>query len=149
MNAIAGLYGKLGKFEEEIAWAKKAIATDETFYLAYINYGNAQTYLQRVQEAREAFEKARRLAPRDPLPVYRLGVLAEDQHKLSEATSFYEESVALDPKFENGYFNLAAMYANAKRFDEAVAALRKVLELNPQSTDAKAMLRQIEKERKR
>ena len=37
------------------------------------------------------------------------------------------------------------MYANFKRFDEAVAALKKLLQLNPNAEDAKAMLRDIEK----
>ena len=40
------------------------------------------------------------------------------------------------------------MHANLKQFDEAIAALKKLIELNPKSEDAKAMLRQIEKERK-
>src|SRR4051812_11609233 len=37
MNTIAGLYGKLGDFEEEIGWAKKAIAENPQFQFAYIN----------------------------------------------------------------------------------------------------------------
>jgi len=41
------------------------------------------------------------------------------------------------------------MRANLKQFDEAIAVLKKSLELNPQIEDAKAMLRQIEKDRKR
>jgi tetratricopeptide (TPR) repeat protein len=41
------------------------------------------------------------------------------------------------------------MYANFKRFDEAVAALKKLLELNPNAEDAKAMLQNIEKAKKR
>ncbi len=57
------------------------------------------------------------------------------------------KSVELDPRFENGYFNLAALYANLKKYDEAVAALHKVLEINPGADDAKAMLADIEKRR--
>lgn len=53
------------------------------------------------------------------------------------------------PKFEDVYFNLAAMYANLKQFYEGIAALKKLIELNPQAEDAKAMLQQVEKERKR
>jgi len=149
LNTIAGLYGKLGKFGEEIVWAKKAISANPQFALAYINYGNALGSLGRVNEAKEAFEKAVQLEPEEPLGVYSLGVLAEQQDKFQEALGFYQNSIQIDPKFESGYFNLAARYANFKRFDEAVAALKKLLELNPNAEDAKAMLRDIEKAKRR
>ena len=149
MNTIAGLYGKLGDFEEEMVWAKKAIAENPQFHLAYINYGNALGSLGRVDEARAAFEKAVQLDPKEPLAVYSLGVLAEQQEDYKTALELYKKSTELDPKFENGYFNLAATYANLKRFDEAIAALKKLLELNPRAEDAKAMLADIEKEKRK
>lgn len=147
MNSIAGLYGTLGEFEEELLWARKALEIDPRFELAYINYGNGLAALGRFQEAQNAYEKAIELAPKNPLPLYSLGVLAENQGKIEEALSFYRRSVTLDGSFEDGYFNMAAILANLKRFDEAVAALKKLLELNPEAPDAKQMLQQIEAER--
>lgn len=44
-----------------------------------------------------------------------------------------------------GGHHLAAAYANLRRFDEAIAALKKLLELNPDAADAKAMLQDIER----
>lgn len=41
------------------------------------------------------------------------------------------------------------MYANAKRFDEAIVALEKVLELDPGAESARVMIQRIEKERGR
>jgi len=147
MTAIAGLFGKLGEFEQEMAWAQKAIAIDPQFELAYINSGNALAGLKKFNEAAEAFKKAIRINPQNPLGVYSLGVLVEDQGNFKKALECYWQSIQIDPRFENGYFNLAAMRANLKQFDEAIAALKKLIELNPQAEDAKAMLRQIEKER--
>lgn len=148
MNVIAGLYGKLGNFDQEIIWARKAIAINKKLHLAYVNYGNAQSYLGHVIEAQAAFETASKIAPLDPLPVYSLGVLSENKKNLSEAITYYEKSVALDSKFESGLFSLAAMYANAKRYIDAVAMLNKLLVLNPNADDAKAMLQQIQEESK-
>lgn len=147
MNTLAGLYGTLGEFEEEVIWARKALDIDPRFELAYTNYGNGLAALGRFQEAQAAFERANELVPMDPLPLYSLGVLAESQGKIEQALSFYERSVVLDGRFENGYFNMAAMLANLKRFDEAIAALKKLLELNPETPNAKQMLQQIEEER--
>jgi tetratricopeptide (TPR) repeat protein len=80
---------------------------------------------------------------------YSLGGIEEDQGNFKKALEFYRQSIQIDPRFENGYFNLAVMHANLKQFDEAIAVLKKLIELNPQAEDAKAMLQQIEKERKR
>ena len=144
INTIAGLHGNLGEFQEEIDWARKALDIDPQYGHAHINYGNGLAALGRSQEAQAAFEKAAELAPKDPLPVYSLGVLAESQGKYEQALGFYQRSVALDDRFENGYFNMAAMLANLKRFDEAAAALKKLLQLKPDAQGAREMLKQIE-----
>ncbi len=144
MTAAAGLYGKLGEFEQEVIWAKKAVEANPKFINAYINLGNGYALQGKLKEAAESYNKAAAIEPNNPLPIYSLGVLAEQQDKFQEALSLYQRSVRLDPKFEDGYFNLAAMYANLKRFDEAKAALKKLLEINPAAEDAKAMLRRIE-----
>ena len=147
LNTIAGLYGVMGEFEQEIVWAKRAIEVNTKFAKAYINLGNGQGSLGNLREAEAAFNKAREFEPKNPLPLYSLGVLSEQQHKFQEAVDFYQKSIEIDPKFEDGYFNLAAMYANLKRFTEAKATLKKLLELNPNVQDAKEMLRQIEREK--
>jgi len=144
LNVIAGLYGKLGRYEDEVIWAKKAISIDKNFYLAHNNLGNALFYLGKLDDARNSFETARTLSPRDPLPVYSLGTLAEERHDLSMAIAYFERSIELDPKFEPGMFSLAAMYANAKKYDAAIATLDKLLLLNPRAQDAIEMRNQIE-----
>jgi tetratricopeptide (TPR) repeat protein len=56
--------------------------------------------------------------------------------------------VALNDKFETGYFGMAAMLGNLKRFDEAIATLKKLLEINPEYQEAQRMLQQITAERR-
>lgn len=147
LNTIAGLYGVMSEFEQEVIYAKRAIEANPKFAKAYINLGNAQASQGNLKEAEQAFTRARELEPKSPLGVYSLGVLAEQQRKFPEAIGFYQKSVEIDPQFEDGYFSLAAMYANLKRFTEAKATLKKLLELNPNAPDAKEMLRQIEREK--
>jgi tetratricopeptide (TPR) repeat protein len=144
MSVIAGLNGKRGRFNEEITWAKRAIAADPQLFEAAINLGNAQVQLGQLKQGQASFERARAIAPKEPVPVYSLGVLAENRHDVPAATALYEQSVALDPAFDSGWFNLAAMYATAHRFDDALAALDKVLALNPHAEDARAMRRHVE-----
>ena len=144
MNTIAGLNGRLGRYRDEVTWAKRAIYVDRHYFEAEINLGTAMAQLGNVKQAQAAYERARAIAPDDPKPIYSLGVLAEGRHDVPAATALYKQSVALDPKFESGWFNLAAMQAGAGRFDDALASLDKVLALNPRAEDARAMRRHVE-----
>jgi len=144
MNTIAGLNGRLGRYRDEITWAQRALSADAGFFRAEINRGTALAQLGQPRQAQAAFEHARQLAPNDPMPVYSLGVLAENRRDVRAATALYEQSVRLDARFDAGWFNLAAMYATAGRFDDALAALDKVLALDPRAEDARAMRRRVE-----
>ena len=144
LSTIAALQGRQGHYAEEIDWAQRALAADPKFFQAEINLGTAQAQLGHLDLAQAAYERARALAPRSPLPLYSLGTLAEIRRDVAGATALYKQSVAVDPKFESGWFNLAAMQARAGRFDDALASLDKVLALNPKADDAKAMRRHVE-----
>lgn len=70
--------------------------------------------------------------------------MAEQRGEQKLAVTFYKKSVELDPKFENGYFNLAAAYANLKQFENARESLKTLIKLNPNDQDAIEMLRRVE-----
>jgi len=148
MTAISGLYGKMGKFNLEIKWARKAIAVAPTFYYAYTNCGIALVSSGRYLEARRTFQKATELDPGNPVGFYGLGWLAEKQGNPEKALFFFRKSISLDPRFEHAYYDSAAIYIRLKKYDKAPAALRKQLELDPGQKDALALLR-IAKKRKR
>lgn len=147
MATIAGLYGKMEMPKEEVIWAKKAIDTNPKFYQAHINHGNGLAMQGLFSDALKSYDAAAKLAPTNPLPVYSMGVVAEEQRDLPKALTYYKRSIELDPKFEDGLFSAAAMHANLKQFAEAKALLKKLLEMNPKDEDARQMLAQIEREK--
>ena len=149
INSIAGLYGVLEKFDEEAFWAKKAIEIDPNFDLAYINYANAMAQLGKIAEAKKAYEKAAELNPKSPIAFFNLGILAEQVRDIPQAIKYYKKSIVVDSKFESGYLNLAARYANSKQFAEAISTLKKLLIINPKNADAREMLADIERDKKR
>jgi len=61
-NAGFAFY-RLGKYEESIAWLKKAIELDPKRAVAYLNLGDTYAIVQRNAEAREAYKKYLELAP--------------------------------------------------------------------------------------
>ncbi|MEY3880330.1 MAG: hypothetical protein RIQ94_1125 [Pseudomonadota bacterium] len=148
-NSIAGLYGLLGQFDQEILWANKAIKIAPSNINGHINLGNALAGIGDIKGAELSFMKARQLQPDAPLPAYSLALLSEQSGDEKKAAILYEKSIELDPKFENGYLNLAALYANQKQFVVALDYLNRLLIINPKNGDAIAMKRQIDQDLKK
>lgn len=146
LNSIAGLYGVLGNAEKEIFWAKKAIAINPKYCMAYINLGNGYVLKNDFEKAKVYYKIAEKLEPSNPIPPYSIGVVEESTGNIKSAISYYEQSVARDTTFENGYYNLAAAYANIKDFEKADKNIKKVLKLNPSANDAQEMQKHITKE---
>lgn len=144
MNSMAGLYGRLGQYDDEILWAQKAINVDKNYSPAYINYGSALASKGQLAEAKKAYEAAAQLNPKSAIPIYNLGILADKQNDYATAIQFYQNAIALDPKSEDAYYNLGIDYINLKKYPEAIAAFKKVLSLNPKAEDAKKILTELE-----
>jgi len=145
-NSIAGLYGLNQNFPDEIIWAQKAIKIKQNFSMGYINLGNGYAGQGDLKKAGEYYDLAEKYDSLSPYPPYSLGVIEENKGNFKAAIIYYEKSVSRDSTFENGYFNLAAAYANIKDFKKANINILKVLELNPNAKDAQEMHEHIIKE---
>ncbi|MGD9628032.1 MAG: tetratricopeptide repeat protein [Pyrinomonadaceae bacterium] len=146
MNSIAGIYGVLKQPQQQVDWAQRSFDANPKYWKALIYLGNGQAVLGKFEVALATFEKARSIAPNEPLPVYSLGVVAENRDQIAEALKFYLKSVELDPKFQNGLFSAAAMHASLGQFAEAKKLLTRLLEIEPRDQDARQMLIAIERD---
>jgi len=141
---IGGLYGKQGKFDEEIKWCQKAIAIDPSFANSYVNLGSAYIGKQDVLGAEKAFNRAQELDPRNAAVVYSLGLVAEAKGDLKPAAELYQKATTLDPKFTDAWVNLGVTLANQKRLEEAKEALKKAESLDPTATDIQNLLKKVD-----
>jgi tetratricopeptide (TPR) repeat protein len=147
LNSIAGLYGTMGKFQEEVTWAKRATVADPKFAFAFINLGNGYAGLGEVNPAAKAFVAAIKINPKLAIGHYNLGVLHEQNGDVAGAEADYKNAIAADRGFEPAYLNLGALCANQKRFDDAIDWLQRLLKINPSANDARDMLHQIRSQR--
>jgi Flp pilus assembly protein TadD len=93
----------------------------------------------RRREAAEAYQTATRLAPRDPGPRNGLGVLAIEDGDLDRAVALFQEALAVDPRYHEARLNLAVAEVRRGNPAEARAALRLLLQAQPdRETAAKA-----------
>jgi len=143
LNSIAGLYGTMGRFQEEVTWAKKATVADPKFEFAFINLGSGYAGLGDVNHAEKAFVAAIKINQKSARGHYSLGVLHEQTGNVSGAEADYKHAIAADRDFENAFLNLGALCANQRRFGEAIDWLQRLLKINPSANDARAMLPQI------
>lgn len=115
----------------------------------YIAVGEKVAKEGRLDEAVEVMREATHRYPESPTGRYNLGValflrvkkdrehqelwenLADDEQFADEAMAALEGAVAADPKFTQAYNNLGRLYALRGRKEDALAAWKKSLELNP------------------
>jgi tetratricopeptide (TPR) repeat protein len=83
---------------------ERAIAADPEFLDAHINLG-------RLLHER---------CGNDPVLLYTLGVLLDDQHRLQDAVLAYEAAVTSDPGLADGHYNLALLYERLSKPKEAL-----------------------------
>lgn len=140
MNNIAGLYGKLKKYEDEITWAKKSIALNAKYVAAYINLGNGYFCLEQLSDAEKAYRIALSLDPKSAMIYYNLGLVADEIKDFTAAVGYYEKANQLNPGSEDILTNLAIAYANNREIENTVKTLHILLAKYPNSEDGKILL---------
>jgi tetratricopeptide (TPR) repeat protein len=103
-----------------------------------------------VSEAIDALDHAVRLNPDDPhvrasRAAFKssLAYKANEESRLEDAITLYEESVALDGTVPGTWYNLGIAYQVAKRYDEAIKAYETALRLDPQQPHARQALNDV------
>ena len=70
------------------------------------------------------------------------------QKKFELAVKNFNKAIQLNPKHANAYFQLAMVLMVKKKTDKAIAALTKVVELQPRNGEAIKLLCQLYNEKK-
>ena len=123
-------------FEESIEFARvlvhKSVAIDPLYADAYAGLGSFSQYFDNdLKSAARHFEKAVELGPSQATIVGDAGIFALHLGRTNQAISLLEHQVALDPVSPTAHYQLARAFRAARRFDEAAAAYRTVLNLSP------------------
>jgi len=88
---------------------------------------------EKLDEAREEYEKAVRLAPGFATAWYELGLVHEMQKRVEEARTAYRRAVAADPEYVRPYRRLSSLAFDGQRWGEVVETAGRVVELDPVS----------------
>ena len=120
-----------------ITECERALALDRNLAPAHAMIGLAKFRIGRGEETEAHVQEALRLSPRDPFVAAWLSIAGDAKLFLGqdeEAIALFNRAIALNRNNPYTHFLLAAALANLARLDEARAAIRDGLALNPDFT---------------
>ncbi|MCR4337595.1 MAG: tetratricopeptide repeat protein [Candidatus Omnitrophica bacterium] len=102
----------------------------------HINLGKWYAEQTKYEQAKEHFEQAIQIDPKDPKTYNNLGVVYLREGDVGRAIEFYQKAVGVDPHYALAYFNLGMAHSYRGELAEEVECYQKALELNPQDEGA-------------
>jgi cytochrome c-type biogenesis protein CcmH/NrfG len=131
----------------EIKMLQELVARDPKNVQAWIKLGNDLFDTNQAQKSVEAYGRALELQPNNADVLTDQGVMFRALGQFDQAVANFEKAQKVAPTHLQSLINLAVVYdADLKKPDKAVAALEKVLQLDPTGqfgSQAKAFLAQI------
>ena len=115
-----------------LASLEAAVRKDPSSAASWTELGNLFFDAGRVSEAINAYERSLALAPGNADVLTDLGIMYRESKAPEKAVECFRKAFAADPRHENALFNAGVvLYNDLGRKDEALAAWRKLLALNP------------------
>jgi tetratricopeptide (TPR) repeat protein len=110
---------------------RRALKIDPRLALARINLAIALLYVPDALNARKEALAASALAPAAPQPHYVLGLLGKSENKPEEALAAFQRVLKIDPRDVGANVQAGQIYAQQRKYAEAVAAFRAALAEEP------------------
>jgi tetratricopeptide (TPR) repeat protein len=136
-NNLGNAHLRRGEIEEARGEFHKALARDPNNADALLNLGSIARLKGNAGEAERYVERALSVNPNSIGALAELAELKRDQNELSESIRLYREALALHDSNPALYLGLGDSLQRAGRYPEAEAAFVRVLELDPDSFEAR------------
>ncbi|HET9553374.1 MAG TPA: tetratricopeptide repeat protein, partial [Anaeromyxobacteraceae bacterium] len=139
-NNLAVEYTRRGDYRRAVERLRVALQVSPRYWRAHVNLGIALQGLGDRAGARRAYREAMRLAPDALDPPFWLARLCAEEGDLEQAASLAARARALAPEQARLAVAHARYLIRLGRVEEARAALRDALRLDPSDAEAKALL---------
>lgn len=145
---------KRGRTVNAIKLLEEAIHLAPNFFRAHNNLGLLYRSTRRYADAEAEFKRSHELNPKSDAPLSNLGSLYIEEAGLKEdkdaagvvldqALDSLEQAVKLNPRSASAYFLLGQANYRSSFFQEAEAAFKKGMELDPNLSAARLMLANV------
>jgi hypothetical protein len=124
------------KHKEGAESFRNALKIDPKLALARINLGIALFNIPDLPTAQREAQNAALVAPAAPQPQYILGLIAKLQNRPDEALLAFQRVLKIDPNDVGTNINVGQIYAQQRKYPEAIAAFRLALAAEPYNATA-------------
>src|SRR5215213_303224 len=124
------------KYKEAADAFGRALKLDPGLVLARINLGIALFNIPDLPAAQKELQAAIAAAPSAPQPHYLLGLSAKTQNRPAEAVTEFQKVLQIDANDVGANVNLGQLYAQQRKYPEAIAALRLAVAAEPYNATA-------------
>ena len=124
------------RFKEAADAFKRALQLEPNLALARINLGIALFNVPDLPAAQRELQAASTAAPTAPQPPYVLGLAAKTHNKPEEAIAYFQKVLRIDANDVGANVNLGQLYAQQRKYPEAVAVLRTAIAAEPYNATA-------------
>jgi tetratricopeptide (TPR) repeat protein len=130
LNTLGVAYMNQQRPADAQKYFEQSLGVDPTFEVARVNLGISLLAQQKLEPARTALAAAAEKLPQDPYASYNLGLVYKDlgdaEKGIAAFTHVTQIANEADPWYFVGYLN-----SQLQRYDQAIAAFQKALELFP------------------
>lgn len=130
---LAELNIRTGNLDTAIEELESIIEKQPKVARAYVLLGGAYLSKKEAVKATETYRQFARLAPDNPQGPYLVGLGLRAQGKLQEARASFTQAMAKTPTFVEPVAQLVALDLQEKRSEDALARVKKQIDLSPQS----------------
>lgn len=132
------VYQRINQFNAAIADYIKVISINPDSANAMFNLGLCYEKRLEHDKAIDTFNNALKIKSDDPR-IYNARALSYvEKSDFKSAEDDYLKSIALDPKYQQAYFNLGTLYERQKMYNEALTQYDAAIRLGPTLDDPKA-----------
>ncbi len=131
--SLSAMYREMGKLDQAIGFANRAIIADPSASGPYTNLGAALLRKRFKSTAELVFRKGVQKRNPGPMAWSNLGRFYYSMGRLKEALPALEKAVELSPNMIEPRYDLAGIYYKAGEHQKSIEQLRNIIEIAPDS----------------
>jgi tetratricopeptide (TPR) repeat protein len=140
LQSLTQMYMRANRPADAERVAKRALTFNTNLEPAYENYGYVLAAEKKYDDARQQFEAAAKLDPKNPHPVVLEARTYEDQNAMALAAQTFDRAIAIQPNSLEALIGKAQLAAAQHDVNTAIATYNTILANQTQDVDKAAVL---------